>query len=271
MPLSEKYKSHRQIEAFQPVRHTKSSGMLGTGIYALRLFFDMQNLTILRHIEQLLLQRTSNSNERSAVGNHFLKQALLDVGCGDSPYRHLLERQYTYHGIDTFDSSAFGYHNPGVTYFDGKSIPFPDGHFDAILCTEVLEHVHDYRLLVDEMYRVLKPGAIGVITVPWSARYHYIPNDYFRYTPSTLQLVFSSFSNVEILARGNAFSVISNKCIVLAVSVIKRRDILGFASIPIIVLTSPLIFVLVIASHIGLWLDVHSMVDPLGYSIRVTK
>lgn len=45
--------------------------------------------------------------------------------------------------------------------------PFPDGTFDAIVCTEVLEHLlFDPLFAVSEMCRVLKPGGGVLITVP---------------------------------------------------------------------------------------------------------
>lgn len=84
-----------------------------------------------------------------------------------------------------------------------------------MMCTEVLEHVEDYQTLVNEVYRVLKPGGSAIFTIPWSARYHYIPYDYFRYTPSSLQKIFSKFKDLQIIARGTDVTAISSKLVVL--------------------------------------------------------
>jgi SAM-dependent methyltransferase len=67
------------------------------------------------------------------------------------------------------------------------ALPFAAGSFDAALCTEVLEHVPDDRALLAELARVLKPGGVLVVTVPFMFRYHPDPEDYRRYTPVGLR------------------------------------------------------------------------------------
>jgi SAM-dependent methyltransferase len=47
-----------------------------------------------------------------------------------------------------------------------EKIPFSDGYFDLVTCTEVIEHLEHYRESIREMYRVLKPGGTLVITTP---------------------------------------------------------------------------------------------------------
>ena len=49
---------------------------------------------------------------------------------------------------------------------DGLRLPFPDGIFDAVVCSEVLEHVPDDAGVVGEIARVLKPGGVAALTVP---------------------------------------------------------------------------------------------------------
>lgn len=49
---------------------------------------------------------------------------------------------------------------------DAKDLPFKDNTFDFITCTEVLEHVPDFREAIIELRRVLKPGGQFLITVP---------------------------------------------------------------------------------------------------------
>ncbi|MEM8811881.1 MAG: bifunctional 2-polyprenyl-6-hydroxyphenol methylase/3-demethylubiquinol 3-O-methyltransferase UbiG [Pseudomonadota bacterium] len=40
----------------------------------------------------------------------------------------------------------------------GEALPFPDRHFDAVVCVDVLEHVADLQKVISEISRVLKPG-----------------------------------------------------------------------------------------------------------------
>jgi SAM-dependent methyltransferase len=48
---------------------------------------------------------------------------------------------------------------------DGK-LPYPDRHFELVTFTEVAEHLENYRAVVREIYRILKPGGIVIITTP---------------------------------------------------------------------------------------------------------
>ena len=66
---------------------------------------------------------------------------------------------------------------------DGTRLPFPDGTFDRIICSEVMEHIPDDAAAARELARVLKPGGTLAVTVPtwlpekvcWalSDEYHY--------------------------------------------------------------------------------------------------
>lgn len=44
--------------------------------------------------------------------------------------------------------------------------PFPDNSFDVIFCNHVLEHVEDDKQCMSELYRVMKPGGLGIFQVP---------------------------------------------------------------------------------------------------------
>jgi SAM-dependent methyltransferase len=54
----------------------------------------------------------------------------------------------------------------GCVQGDGTSLPFPDGSFDRIVCSEVLEHIPDDARALRELFRVLKPGGVLAATVP---------------------------------------------------------------------------------------------------------
>ena len=45
-------------------------------------------------------------------------------------------------------------------------LPFADGSFDKVICSEVLEHIPDYRGALLEIERILKPGGVAAISVP---------------------------------------------------------------------------------------------------------
>ena len=112
---------------------------------------------------------------------------LLDVGCGQMPYRPLLmsppSRVSRYVGLDL----AGGVHTPSDLVFDGRNIPLGDGSVDTAMATEVLEHCPAPDELLGEICRVLKPEGFFFFTVPFFWPLHELPNDCFRYTPQRLQ------------------------------------------------------------------------------------
>lgn len=58
---------------------------------------------------------------------------------------------------------------------DIASIPELDSSFDAILCSEVLEHVPDPVIVLDEFARLLKPGGRLILTAPFASLVHFAP------------------------------------------------------------------------------------------------
>lgn len=61
---------------------------------------------------------------------------------------------------------------------DIVSIPEPDTSFDAILCSEVLEHLPDPLKALDEFSRLLKPGGKLILTAPFASLVHFAPYHY---------------------------------------------------------------------------------------------
>ncbi len=51
---------------------------------------------------------------------------------------------------------------------DCLDLPFADDTYDATFCNEVIEHVEDPKLLLDELHRVTRPGGLVGITTPLS-------------------------------------------------------------------------------------------------------
>jgi SAM-dependent methyltransferase len=143
---------------------------------------------------------------------------VLDVGAGAQPYRSLINPGATYRAIDIADSSErFGYDMPGTVYFSGDEWPVADRAIDVLLATETLEHVADPDAFLAQSRRVLRDDGQLILTVPFAARWHYIPHDYWRFTPSALRMLLerNGFADVVVLARGNELTVASAKVIAL--------------------------------------------------------
>ena len=77
---------------------------------------------------------------------------------------------------------------PGVDRIeDVSAVGMPDDSVGAVLCIETFEHVFEVRRAFDEVFRILAPGGIFVITSPLNFRIHAYPDDYWRMTPSCLK------------------------------------------------------------------------------------
>ena len=91
-----------------------------------------------------------------------------------------------------------------------KPFPFKDNEFDYVFCFNLLEHIFNYRNLIGESFRVLKENGKLIGTVPFLGSVHGDPDDYFRYTRSTLNKLFqeAGFKEIKIEALGyGPFSV----------------------------------------------------------------
>lgn len=109
---------------------------------------------------------------------------ILDVGAGSGQYRDLF-------GHCEYRTQDFG-QEPGTQgryaaldyTSDITSIPVPDASFDAVLCTEVLEHVPEPAEAVREMARILRPGGVLLLSAPLGSHLHQEPYHFYGgYTP----------------------------------------------------------------------------------------
>jgi ubiquinone/menaquinone biosynthesis C-methylase UbiE len=133
---------------------------------------------------------------------------VLDLGCGFG--RHAFEAARRGASVVALDAGrdevegvaatfaamvevgelAPGSLHANVVQGDALHLPFPDGTFDRVICSEVLEHLPDDVAAMRELARVLRPGGTMAITVPrfgpelinWalSDEYHNVPGGHIR-------------------------------------------------------------------------------------------
>ena len=245
-------------EAFQPISiRPPSENRL---LFRVRCMVDLQLLTVFR----FLVPHLASCRGR-----------VLDVGAGEAPWRELLPVGVEYVGVDVDMSGDFGMrHQSDIIYYDGKKLPFDDSSFVHILCTEVLEHVPDPAAFLLDLNRVLRQGGALILTVPWSARLHHLPNDYGRFTRFGLATLLEAtgFSGVTVEERGNDITVIANKLIVLMIRLLRPRRFLSCLWTWVLAaMLAPITVGFLIAAHITLFLNMGSREDPLGYGVTALK
>jgi SAM-dependent methyltransferase len=138
-----------------------------------------------------------------------LKGRLMDFGCGTKPYYPLFNVD-EYVGVD-YENPGHPHANEKIDiFYNGKSLPFPDQHFDSVFSSEVFEHVFNLDEILPEINRVMKGGAKILITCPFSICEHEVPNDFARYSSFALKHLFikHGFEVVQQYKTGNSIEAI---------------------------------------------------------------
>lgn len=105
--------------------------------------------------------------------------AVLDVGCGEQPFRPLIEsRGRRYVGMDVEQNRTRTVDILGTL----EEAPSPAERYPLIVCTEVLEHVADIGAAFAGLRRLTAPGGAVIVTVPFVFPLHMEPYDFRRLT-----------------------------------------------------------------------------------------
>ncbi|MFZ4575583.1 MAG: class I SAM-dependent methyltransferase [Phycisphaerales bacterium] len=125
------------------------------------------------------------SGEAQGYAPHFLKfmdrwfgkfpkgAKVLEVGCGDGFFSsQIAQRGCEVTGVDlsTEGLRRAKERTPAGTFLSHdltQPMPFPDATFDGVWCSEVLEHLFSPLYVLEQMSRVLKPGGVALLTVPY--------------------------------------------------------------------------------------------------------
>jgi SAM-dependent methyltransferase len=157
----------------------------------------------------------SRSVMRGRSGN------FLDLGCGDKDLNYLLgirenlafDREFydtnrkwfrgsfEYYGLDPHRTNAHitaDICDPDFHTF----VPWAKGFFDVAYSNNVFEHLRKPWIAAANILRILKPGGICITIVPFSQRYHAVPDDYFRYTHTGITALFEDAGQIKVLVSG---------------------------------------------------------------------
>jgi SAM-dependent methyltransferase len=143
---------------------------------------------------------------------------LLDAGAGTQPFRAAVEdrvERYVAYDIEARrdDVDLLG------TVEDMAAVA--DASVDTLLCSEVLEHVPHPSVALAEFARILVPGGALVLSVPFLARLHEEPYDFYRYTRHGLRTLLeeSGFEVDEIVETGSLCCFLGHQAAVAVLGV----------------------------------------------------
>lgn len=129
----------------------------------------------------------------------------LDIGAGEGVYRQLLaDTDGLVLELDRFGGSHVD------LVGDAHHLPVRNGVAGLTVLAEVLEHLAEPAVAVQECYRVLQPGGMLIITTPQYWHVHGHPSDYYRFTDSGLRHLCerAGFNVVDCWSRGGPILII---------------------------------------------------------------
>jgi SAM-dependent methyltransferase len=195
----------------------------------------------------------------------YVKGNLLDLGCGFVPmYQAYKEIATSITCVDWGNTL----HQTSHLDFEmdlNKPLDLDSNSFDTIILSDVLEHIRNPKLLMQEITRILKPGGCLLMNVPFFYWLHEKPFDYYRYTQFALRAM-AEENNLEV----KELEAIGGSPEILADILMKHLH-----EIPLI--GKPICWVI----HQATWLFVHSVGKgiskktsknfPFGYMMVVSK
>ena len=192
------------------------------------------------------------------MSEHIRGGNLLDVGCGTKPYESFFKVN-TYVGLD-FRKEGTNQNPNADAFYDGGRFPFKKAEFEHVLATEVLEHVFEPDSFLKEIHRVLKPGGMCLLTVPFIWDEHEQPYDFGRYTSFGIKAILerNGFTIIEQRKTGNFISTLGQLLCTYFYYLFSRKRLLYKISLPLIfapIQLFTLFFARVLPENKGFYLD----------------
>jgi SAM-dependent methyltransferase len=167
----------------------------------------IQHHRILHALRVLPYSRNFGFERGTPVGRYYVEAFLrknadqVSGRClefGDDRYRTFFPGAVEYCVTDIGDRPGVDY--PGDIH-DARGIP--QGHFDAIICIQVFEHLAYPEKAAQSLYRLLSPGGVLLLTAPFLNPVHYVPTDFRRFTPECLKMILEDAGlAIEVLDFG---------------------------------------------------------------------
>jgi len=210
---------------------------------------------------------------------------ILDAGAGPCPYKTYFSHAcYESTDIEEIYDAKAEYRHTFICNLD--KIPQPNNFYDAVLSTQVLEHVENPQKVIKEFYRILKPEGKLFITVPLTEGVHGSPSHFFNFTKYGLKSLFlnAGFQIQFVKPRGGIFHMLGKRSTILPDYILKqfitdkkgecarfRLNPLFFIILPVYVLSLPICLFLI--PLFFFYLDrLDARQDyTLGYSCYCTK
>lgn len=217
-----------------------------------RLRFNPRRYEIETFVQQSVRKLQANSK-------------VLDAGAGPLPYKHFFNH-CKYEATDFIDPHKILDFTCSL-----DKIPKLANTYNAILCTEVLEHVENPQQVMNEFYRILKKSGKLFITVPQGWMLHQEPYNFFYYTKYGLASLLkkSGFKKFTIRPMGGYFKLLADTLRFNSIAEQWKTNKLIY--IPLSILDTILFKIIAsfILFHLD-WIDKRQKWS-MGYTLEATK
>jgi SAM-dependent methyltransferase len=190
------------------------------------------------------------------ISTHHFSGSILDVGCGEKPYRRLFTDAAEYVGIDykTYSHNNLARGDKPDYFFtdDYKktlSLPFRNSQFPHTVAFQVLEHHPEPEVMIREMLRVTQKHGYVLLSCPFIWGLHEIPADYFRYTEFSLRRMIQAHGGKVITITkqggpGSTIAMLLTDALIEKMQLNRLLYVLGLCLYPLIYCISLLTFLL---------------------------
>lgn len=200
----------------------------------IRLRIDAEAFSIIKFIE------FASKNIKST-------DKVLDAGAGSCPYKkYFSHAKYESTDFDDIFDKSSKYKHDFICSL--SKIPKPNKSYNAIINTQVLEHVEYPQRVIKEFYRILKSGGKLFLTAPQGWGIHGEPYHFFNFTKYGLESLFKNagFKIIFIKPRGGIFWYLGNRIKTLPDYILiqylfeKKRNVIKFRPRPLAFILFPI-------------------------------
>jgi ubiquinone/menaquinone biosynthesis C-methylase UbiE len=128
------------------------------------------------------------------------EEPILDCGAGWEPnlYEPLFpNRKYIKQDLQDYDPPCID-----VICDICDMSPIQDNSIGLVLLLESLEHIEHPQKALDEVFRVLKPNGLLILTTVMALAIHRYPKDYWRFCPDGMELLMNRFKILDFTLEG---------------------------------------------------------------------
>jgi SAM-dependent methyltransferase len=137
---------------------------------------------------------------KEMVSRYKFEEPILDCGAGWEPNLY----QPLFPGMNYIKQDAQDYNPPCIDVVCDicQMTPIADDSIGLVLLLESLEHIEQPQKALDEIFRVLKPGGLLILTTVMAMGIHRCPKDYWRFCPDGIETLLRRFDILDFALEG---------------------------------------------------------------------